>query len=135
MPGASGDLIPIEARGTNHAECGKDEHMPAQEREKCDTRSTGAAPDLAVGGMYITSSHIREYCAQHARGLKRADQCHTTMRIRARMEQNDDGGEGLKEEEEQMQERLEKSVLGAWKKIRIQTGRGGAQAKACGDRE
>ena len=71
---------PIEANGSRHAERGEDEHAPAQEREKCDTRPTVAAPDPMY--IYITRSHIRDYGAtdaQDARGSKQASQCHTTM--------------------------------------------------------
>ena len=49
VPGAGGGYIRIEANGTKHAERGEGEHAPAQEREKCDTRTTVAAPTKQGG--------------------------------------------------------------------------------------
>ena len=51
----------------------------------CDTRTSVTALDPTVKQIYVTSAHIREYentvpqkDAQDARGLRQADQCHTT---------------------------------------------------------
>ena len=87
VPGAGGDHIPTETNGTKHAERGEDEHARAREaREVWTLALTVAAPDPTVRRMYTTKSHIREYGAtddaQDARGLKRADQCRTTMSAR-----------------------------------------------------
>ena len=93
VPGVGGDHIPIEANGTRHAERGEDEHVPAPERESCDTRSTVAAPDPTVRMMYITGSHIREYGATEGfpgcKRAQRADQCHTK-----RVQDEDQGENG-----------------------------------------
>ena len=119
VPGAGGDHIPIAANGTKHAERGEDEHTPAQEREKCDTRSTVAAPDPTVRRMYITRSHIREYGAtegcpeckgiEAGRSMPHKNECR--MKIRARMLQNEDGREGLKKEEQRQDRHLKKVVM------------------------
>ena len=76
-------------------------------REKCDTRSTVATHDPTVRIMYITRSHIvctpLQRDAQDAGGLKLADQSHTTTR----MEQDDDGREGLQKEEKAVMRSVE----------------------------
>ena len=82
VPGAGGDHIPIKANKARRAELGEDDHVPALEREECDTRTTVVAPDPTVRRMYVTRPHIRAYGATEgcpdARVLKRADQCYTT---------------------------------------------------------
>ena len=90
MPGFGGDHIPIEANGSRHAERGEDEHAPAQEREKCDTRPTVAAPDPMY--IYITTMPHNNDC----------------RKIRARME-NEEGREGLKREEQRQDRHFEKA--------------------------
>ena len=44
-PGVGGDHIPIGANEARRAEPGEDEHVPAQEREEWDSRTTVVAPD------------------------------------------------------------------------------------------
>ena len=83
VPGMGRDHIPIEANGSRNAERGEDEHTPAQEREKCDTRPTVDTLDTTVRRMYITRSHIREYGFTEGcpgcLGSKQVNHCHTTM--------------------------------------------------------
>ena len=67
MPGAQGDHIPIEdSGGARRAELGEDEHVPAQEREECDTRTNVAEPDTTVRIIYVTGAHTRMFRIPHA---------------------------------------------------------------------
>ena len=108
VPGAGrGTTSQLRSTGQKHAERGEDEHAPVREREKCDTRSTVARPDPTVRRMYISRSHIRENGATEGcpgcKGIEtggsmpRNNECRT--RRRARMEQSEEGREGLKKEE------------------------------------
>ena len=117
MPHVGGDHILIEANGTHNAERGEGGHATAQEREKCDTRSPVAAPDPTVRRMHTTRSHIREYGAtegcpgckgtEAGRSMPHDNEWRMT---RARMEQNEDGREGLKKGEPRQDRHLEKAV-------------------------
>ena len=51
--------MPLEVSGSRHAERGEDEHAPAQEREKRDTRSTVAALDHNEGSVRNQIAHQR----------------------------------------------------------------------------
>ena len=63
VPCAGGDHIPIEANGARRAELGGDEHVPAQEREECDARTTVAAPDpTGEENVCNQSTHQRIRC-------------------------------------------------------------------------
>ena len=54
IPGVGGDHVPLEANEARHAELGENEHVPAQERGECDTRTTVAAPDRTLRRIYVT---------------------------------------------------------------------------------
>ena len=80
--------------------------LSVEKMSTCQHRSAVAAPDPTVRRMYITRSHIREYGATEGcpgckgievgRSAPYNNECR--MRIRARMEQDEDYGEGLKKE-------------------------------------
>ena len=77
-------------------------------REKCDNQMTVAPSDPAVRRMYITRSHIRDYGAtegcprckgsKQGRLLPHNNECRT--RIKARMEQSEEGREGVEKDEQ-----------------------------------
>ena len=92
VPCAGGDHIPIEANGAA-AELGGDEHVPAQEREECDARTTVAAPDPKVRRMCVTRAHIREYGAtEWCPGCKRVETGRSMPQQRVQDEGQDENG-------------------------------------------
>ena len=116
VPSAGKDHIPTEVKGTKHAERGEDEHAPARERKKCDVRPTVATPEPTVRRMHMTRTHTREYGAtegcprckgiEAGRSMPHNNEC--KMKIKARMEQSEEGREGLKNEEQRQDRHLER---------------------------
>ena len=109
----------LKSTGQGMPRRGEDEHAPAPEREKRDTRPTVAAPSPTVRRLCTTRSHIREDGAtegcprckgiEAGRSRPRNNECRT--RIRAREEQSEEGREGLKKEEQRQERHLEKAVM------------------------
>ena len=97
--------------GRGRADLGEDEHVPVQEREECDTRTAVAAPD-SEDDVRKQSAHERIRChrgmLEAGRSMPHNNECR--MRIRARMEKNEDGREGLKKEEQRQGRHPEKAV-------------------------
>ena len=105
--------IPNVTNGAGYSERGEDKHAPAQEREKCDTRSTVAASDPTVRRLY-KGNGATEGCLgckgiEAVRSMAHNNECR--MRIRSRMEQSENGRDGLKKEEQRQDRHLEKAVM------------------------
>ena len=73
VTGVQGNHIPIEVGGSRHAERGEDEHATAQEREKCDTQTTLAAPDPTVRTTQftVTDGACKEYISRYRKSQQK----------------------------------------------------------------
>ena len=131
MPGGGGDHIATEANGARRAELEEYEHVPAQEREECDTRTAVAALDPTVRIIHVTRANITEYGATEEcqgcngiamdRSMPHNNECR--MRIRTSMEQDeDDGRVGWKKQQQRQDRHLEKVVARSVEKFSTQAG-------------